>query len=154
MLISGMIPKSEGVVTPSGENVTALLTDAHFDGDTAVCAVQKYAGEDPDITDGLLIYSRVRLCGKDILIDGGEGVGRVTKPGLEQPVGKAAINSVPRRMITEAVYDVMDEYGTESGAEIVISVPGGDKAALKTFNPRLGIEGGISILGTTGIVEL
>ena len=153
MLISGMIPKSEGVVTPSGETVTALLTDAHFDGDTAVCAVQKYAGDDPDITDGLLIYSRVRLCGKDIRIDGGKGVGRVTKPGLEQPVGEAAINSVPRRMITEAVYDVMDEYGTESGAEIVISVPGGDKAALKTFNPRLGIEGGISILGTTGIVE-
>lgn len=153
MLLSGSEILTESVMTPSGEKVTAPIVDAHFDGDAAVCAVRKYAGDDPDVTDGLLIYARVRFCGTDISIDGGAGVGRVTKPGLDRNVGEAAINSVPRKMIAEAVLEVMDGHGAEGGAEIVISAPGGDRVALKTFNPRLGIEGGISILGTTGLVE-
>lgn len=153
LLLSGAAVREEDVVTPSGETIRAALSELRRDGDTAVCAVRKYAGDDPDVTDGLLIFSRVTLGGTDIVINGGEGVGRVTKPGLRLPVGAAAINEVPRRMITDAVRGTMDEYGADTGARITIYVPGGEAVAKKTFNPRLGIEGGISILGTTGIVE-
>ncbi|MCC8170157.1 MAG: cobalt-precorrin-5B (C(1))-methyltransferase CbiD, partial [Oscillospiraceae bacterium] len=88
-----------------------------------------------------------------ISIDGGEGVGRVTKNGLDQPVGNAAINSVPRKMIKNAVAEIMDRFEYFGGLDVEISVPGGERLAEKTFNPNLGIEGGISILGTSGIVE-
>ena len=125
----------------------------------AWAAVPKDAGDDADVTDGMLIRADVRRTETPgIIIDGGQGVGRVTKPGLDQPVGNAAINSGPRRMITEAVRSVIEELEAEgseegSGIEVIISVPEGEEAAKKTFNPKLGIEGGISILGTTGIVE-
>ena len=88
-----------------------------------------------------------------IVIDGGIGVGRVTKPGLSQKVGEAAINPVPRAMILQAVEEIADQYHYEGGLKVTISVPEGEKIARKTFNPRLGIVGGISILGTSGIVE-
>lgn len=153
LLLSGDAAAEESIVTPAGETIKVELSELRRDGESAVCAVRKHAGDDPDVTDGLLIYSRVTLCGGQITIDGSEGVGRVTKPGLQRAVGEAAINDVPRRMITEAVREVMDEYGVNTGAEVIISVPGGAEIAEKTFNPRLGIEGGISILGTTGIVE-
>jgi len=87
-----------------------------------------------------------------LIIDGGEGVGRVTRPGLDQPVGSAAINRVPRRMIREQVLAVMEKAGYSQGMKVVISVPEGEETAKRTFNPRLGIVGGISILGTSGIV--
>ena len=124
------------------------------------CAVRKDSGDDPDITNQVLIYATAaRSDTPGIRIDGGEGVGRVTKPGLDQPVGNAAINSTPRRMITEAVSEVFRSAQKDRpdalppGLDITISVPEGRRLAEKAFNPKLGIEGGISILGTSGIVE-
>ncbi|MGN0703295.1 MAG: cobalt-precorrin-5B (C(1))-methyltransferase CbiD, partial [Lentihominibacter sp.] len=109
---------------------------------------------DADVTHGLKIYARAELCSHPgIFIDGGEGIGRVTKPGLDQPPGNAAINSVPRSMITESVGKIIAKHKISDGIKITIYAPGGDIVAKKTFNPMLGIEGGISILGTTGIVE-
>lgn len=153
-LITGKFPEKASLMTPAGIAVSEKIMDAELCGGTASCAVRKYSGDDPDITDGMMVYSRVRLTdAPGIKIDGGKGVGRVTKPGLSQSVGEAAINRVPRMMIEEAVRNELEKAGCDKGAEIVISVPGGEKAAEKTFNPRLGIEGGISILGTSGIVE-
>ena len=144
----------ESVETPSGRVITAKVIKGSFDGSRGSCAVKKDAGDDPDVTDKMLIFSEVRLRKeKGINIDGGEGVGRVTKRGLSQSIGEAAINKVPRDMIEQAVAAVFKEQGYEGGADIVISVPGGREIAEKTFNPRLGIEGGISILGTSGIVK-
>ena len=118
------------------------------------CAIEKDGGDDPDVTTGTRIYAAVsRAAQPGITIDGGPGVGRVTKPGLDQPVGASAINSVPRRMIREGVEEIRRLTGEADGLSVVISVPGGEALAKKTFNPRLGIVGGISIIGTTGIVE-
>lgn len=121
---------------------------------TASCAVRKDAGDDPDATDGILIVAEVkRKKDRGISIEGGSGIGRVTKPGLDQPVGKAAINSVPRRMIAEACEEAMEKAGYDGGLSVTISAEGGEDIAAKTMNPVLGIEGGISIIGTSGIVE-
>lgn len=118
------------------------------------CAVRKDSGDDPDITNGVLVYSRVeRTDTGEVVLEGGQGIGKVTKPGLEQPVGSAAINRVPRQMILKEVRDACEEIGYEQGIRVEISIPAGVELAAKTFNPRLGIEGGLSILGTSGIVE-
>jgi cobalt-precorrin-5B (C1)-methyltransferase len=121
----------------------------------SICGVIKDAGDDPDITNGALILSEVQILkgsGRKLLIDGGRGVGRVTKPGLAVAVGEAAINPVPRKMIQEAAIEALG--GSDLGRlKITISVPEGEVLAKKTLNPRLGILGGISILGTTGIVK-
>lgn len=117
------------------------------------CAVQKDSGDDPDITNGILVYSKVSRTKSGIVLDGGIGVGRVTKPGLDQPVGNAAINRVPRQMILREAEEACEIYGYDGGLEVEISIPQGVELAKKTFNPRLGIEGGISVLGTSGIVE-
>lgn len=153
MLLSGELVSEAVLVTPGGAVLTLEILDVKRTGDYVSCAVRKDGGDDPDVTNGLLIYSSVRkiLNGVDIL--GGKGVGKVTKAGLDQPVGEAAINSVPRKMIAEAVSDIARKYGYEGGFEVTVSVPCGEDIAAKTFNPRLGIVGGISILGTTGIVE-
>ena len=144
----------EFVLTPKGIVVETKILFPEFDHISARCAVKKYSGDDPDVTNGIILYVYVRLTDKkEITIDGGKGVGRVTKKGLWQNIGEAAINKVPKQMITEAVKNVFDEYCYEGGADIIISVPDGEKIADKTFNPRLGITGGISILGTSGIVE-
>ena len=120
----------------------------------AFCSVTKDGGDDIDATHGLPITAAAtRQPGEEITLRGGEGVGRVTKPGLDQPVGEWAINSVPRRMIYEAVDSVRKALDEPGGLLVTISVPGGREAARKTFNPHLGVEGGISILGTSGIVE-
>lgn len=157
-LVSGIWPETAELMTPAGQMVRVPLMEKKAGNGAASCAVKKNAGDDPDVTDGLLIFARARFLPEDtgkarVVIDGGEGVGRVTKAGLDQPVGAAAINSVPRRMIEAAVTEVLEEAGVDRPVEILIFVPGGEKAAEKTFNPVLGITGGISILGTSGIVE-
>lgn len=153
LLLNGTAPETLSLMTPRGLRVDVRPELCRREGDAALCAVRKDAGDDPDVTDGLLICAAVRKCGQGIRIDGGQGVGRVTKGGLDQPVGAAAINSVPRSMIAAAAEAVCAEAGYEGGLNILISAPGGEELARRTFNPALGIEGGISILGTSGIVE-
>ncbi len=151
LLLTGSAPKSVSLTLPSGEMLNIDVSKAVFEDGRAVCAVKKYSGDDPDITDGIMIYASVKKRLSGIVIDGGEGIGTVTREGLNQPVGAAAINSVPRQMIRSAVADVSGDY--DGGFDIIIFAPEGVEIAKKTFNPRLGIEGGISILGTSGIVE-
>ena len=153
MLLTGTEVSTISIPTPRGITLTLNISDIHRTRETVRCAVKKDAGDDADQTDGILIYAEVSLTGNDIVIEGGIGIGRVTKPGLEQPVGAAAINSTPRQMIRREVQNELRSAGYEEGLRIVISAPEGVKIAQKTFNPRLGIEGGISILGTSGIVE-
>ncbi len=154
LLFTKKIQNTEEIVLPKGEKVTIPLYNSVCEENKAVCCVKKYSGDDPDVTNGILIYVSVVLTTKpEIKITGGVGVGKVTKAGLEQPIGEAAINKVPRLMIKNAVEEIFSLYGYEGGGEVTISVPEGVEIAQKTFNPRLGIEGGISILGTTGIIE-
>lgn len=153
MLLSGKVIENITVITPSGNSVTVGLTDIKKENDYVSCAVQKDSGDDPDVTDKILVYSTVSYEKSGITVDGGEGVGRVTKNGLKQQIGEAAINHVPRKMIEEQLKTAASDYSYDGGLKAVISVPMGIQIAKKTFNPRLGIEGGISILGTTGIVE-
>jgi len=152
-LLLGERPAQASLTTPKGILVTAQALELEVGPDWARCAVQKDAGDDADVTDGILIYALLRRRPGPIVVDGGEGVGRVTKPGLDQPVGAAAINRGPRQMILAQARQVLEQAGLEDGVEIVISVPQGRALAQKTFNPNLGIVGGISILGTSGIVE-
>lgn len=154
MLLTGRRLTSICVDTPKGILATFSLLDITLSDTKAVCAVQKDAGDDADCTDKIRIYAAVSCrAGGKIVIEGGTGIGRVTRLGLEQPVGSAAINSVPRKMIKKEVLAELAAAGYEGGLEVVISAPEGMEIAKKTFNPRLGIEGGISILGTSGIVE-
>ena len=159
MLLGGEKITSVPLMTPKGILLDLELHDIQISEDQVTCAVKKDAGDDPDTTNGILVYAEVEkfLIRSDmedrIVIDGGIGVGRVTKPGLSQNVGEAAINPVPRAMILQAVEEIADQYHYEGGLKVTISVPEGEKIARKTFNPRLGIVGGISILGTSGIVE-
>ena len=140
-------------MTPKGILLHLEILDIQKGEEEVSCAVRKEGGDDPDATHGLLVYAAVRKKKESgVTIDGGKGVGRVTKRGLEQPVGAAAINRTPRAMITEAVEDIADAFGYTEGFTVVISIPGGEEVAKKTFNPRLGILGGISVLGTSGIV--
>lgn len=156
LLLTGKAPEAVSLTTPKGIAVTAGLAAAELPGgdQTARCAVRKDAGDDYDITNGMLVWAEVKKCAAPgIRIDGGEGVGRVTKPGLDQPVGAAAINRVPRQMIRAQMEQICDELGYDGGMEVTISIPGGAEAAARTFNPMLGVVGGLSILGTSGIVE-
>lgn len=153
MLVTNMPVDEIEVFTPKGIMLTLEILNICITDEYVECAVKKDAGDDADCTNGILVYSRAGFLPDGIIIDGGKGVGRITKPGLEQPEGAAAINSVPRKMIKEAVLNELEAAGYETGIKIVISVPGGEEIAKKTFNPRLGIEGGISILGTSGIIE-
>ena len=154
MLLSGRRKEHISLETPKGITLELDIEDIETAENAVSCAVRKDAGDDPDITDGALVYSRVGFCIEPgVHIDGGRGVGRVTKPGLDQPVGSAAINSVPRSMISRNVEEVMKLFDCREGLNVVISIPDGEELAKKTFNPRLGIVGGISVLGTTGIVE-
>lgn len=155
MLLTGKKVENIRLLTPKGIELDLAVEDITIENDKVSCAIRKDSGDDPDVTNGALIYSEVTLTGEEgsVEIDGGFGVGRVTKPGLDQPVGNAAINSTPRRMIRENLLEVMDVTGYDGGLKAVISIPLGVELARKTFNPRLGIEGGISVIGTTGIVE-
>ena len=154
MLLSGEIISHIPICTPKGIALDLEVHNITMEADQVCCSVKKDAGDDPDMTNGVHVFASVkRNSGGQILLDGGIGVGRVTKKGLEQPVGNAAINKVPRSMILREVEEICSKYDYEGGLTIIISVPEGVEIAKKTFNPRLGIEGGISILGTTGIVE-
>jgi len=154
LLLTGRFPASLCLTTPKGLTVDVPPELCRLEGDGALCAVRKDGGDDMDATSGLLIFARVEKSETPgVTIEGGEGVGRVLKPGLDQPVGAAAINRVPRRMIGAAVGAVCAAAGYEGGLRVTISVPGGAEAAKKTFNSQLGVKGGISILGTSGIVE-
>ena len=152
MILNQDIEEKVTVSTANGVEVTMDIKDPSFGELTASAAVEKDGGDDADATHGLLIYSTVTLLpdSNDIEIDGGEGVGRVTQKGLKCDVGMAAINPTPRAMIEKTARQLL---GPNCGAKIIISVPGGEETAKLTYNSRLGIVGGISILGTTGIVN-
>ncbi len=153
MLLTGERVSEVHIETPMGIPLNLEVQDITFAADAAECGIVKNGGDDPDATHGLVIMARVSKIAEGIVVDGGEGVGRVTKPGMQQAIGEAAINPVPMQMIRENVSEVMSEAHYGEGLKVVIFVPGGEKVAEKTFNPRLGIIGGISILGTRGIVE-
>ncbi|MCD8098560.1 MAG: cobalt-precorrin-5B (C(1))-methyltransferase CbiD [Lachnospiraceae bacterium] len=189
MLLGGREVSYVELLTPKGVSLHLEVLDIRWERDSVSCAIQKDGGDDPDVTNGILVYARVQKrksqtkvpesssgnctatqysdCSQAekkskadvkhdtdrIHIDGGIGVGRVTKPGLEQPVGAAAINRVPRQMIRENLEAVCEKYGYDGSLDVLISIPAGEELAAKTFNPRLGIVGGISVLGTSGIVE-
>jgi cobalt-precorrin-5B (C1)-methyltransferase len=154
MLIRGRDVETVDILTPKGIALNLELEDIRREAGRVSCAVRKFSGDDPDVTNGVLVYAEV--CWRKepgVEVDGGTGVGRVTKPGLKQRIGEAAINPVPMQMIRSEVERVMDDCGIAEGLRVVISIPAGVELAKKTFNPRLGIEGGISVLGTSGIVE-
>ncbi len=154
LLLDGRRSESVSVTTPGGRTLELKTEDLRLEGGRAFCAVRKDSGDDPDVTDGALICAEVgRSEEPGVFIDGGKGIGRVTKPGLDQPVGAAAINSAPRRQIEDNLRQLLERSDWEGGLTVVISAPEGEELAQKTFNPRLGIVGGISILGTTGIVD-
>ena len=146
-VMSGEAPEHVTITTPAGKNIELEIINTH----DSYFGVIKDAGDDPDATDKMLIKAKVELKKdtSEVTFRAGEGVGTVTLPGLKIPVGEPAINPVPRQMITEAVKAVTGNYG----AEVTVAVPGGAEKAKKTFNPRLGITGGLSILGTSGIVR-
>ncbi len=154
MLLTGQDTALAAIITPVGLRVEAEVLDAYNTKKISRCAIRKDAGDDADVTDGALIYAEVsRLTTPGVQIRGGPGVGRVVKAGLEQAPGEAAINSTPRKMIRQEVEAVCAEQGYSGGILVTVSVPEGKTLAARTFNPNLGVEGGISILGTTGIVE-
>ena len=156
-LLTGTIPQRAQIKTPAGIAVEADVLEAAIldDGARAVAAVRKDGGDDVDATDGMLVFAEVSFAdaaAATVVVDGGGGIGRVTKPGLDQPVGNAAINSTPRQMIAEQVVRARDAAGSTRALAVTIFAPEGARIGAKTFNPHMGIEGGISILGTTGIV--
>ena len=164
-LLTGKTLRQVDVLLPEGQALKLEVVTLEVSDTIVRCGVIKDAGDDPDITNGCMVCAAVsRRDDGQILIDGGEGIGRVTLPGLDQPVGAAAINTVPRRMIAEAVRDAArcfvfaaDDADAPddrlSGFDVVIDIPGGEEMAAKTLNASLGIVGGLSVLGTTGIVK-
>ena len=178
MLLGGCRREQISIITPAGIPYRAQVEDISISVDSVSCAVRKDSGDDPDVTDQMLIYASVRRIShapdeaddapagsagrissgegsrmREVHIRGGTGIGKITRPGLDQEVGSDAINSVPRAMIEKEVRDVMELYDYRGGLEVEIFAPEGEAVARRTFNPGLGIEGGISIIGTTGIVE-
>jgi cobalt-precorrin-5B (C1)-methyltransferase len=166
MLLSGRKVTEVSVRTPSDITLTLPVCEIQMKAHAVSCAVQKDSGDDPDITNKILIFAKVSYIYNSsnivndtaavkpqIIVDGGVGIGRITKKGLARPVGAAAINPVPLKMIEAALKETAEAFGYEGGLQAVISAPQGVEIAKKTFNPQLGITGGISILGTSGIVE-
>lgn len=166
MLLSGRKVTEVSVRTPSDITLTLPVCEIQMKAHAVSCAVQKDSGDDPDITNKILIFAEVSYIYNSsniindtaavkpqMIVDGGVGIGRITKKGLARPVGAAAINPVPLKMIEAALKETAEAFGYEGGLQTVISAPQGVEIAKKTFNPQLGITGGISILGTSGIVE-
>ncbi len=152
MLFSREIVKSINLMTPKKIMLELVINDQKI-GEKTSCSVVKDGGDDPDATDGIKIFSEVSLIPDGVEISGGEGIGIVTKSGLDQPQGEWAINTIPRKMIKSALSEIARKYNYSGGFKVVLSAPEGQAIALKTYNPRMGIEGGISIIGTSGIVE-
>ena len=166
MLLSGRNVTEVSVRTPSDITLTLPVCEIQMKAHAVSCAVQKDSGDDPDFTNKIMIFAYVSYIYNSsnivndtaalkpqIIVDGGVGIGRITKKGLARPVGAAAINPVPLKMIEAALKETAEAFGYEGGLQAVISAPQGVEIAKKTFNPQLGITGGISILGTSGIVE-
>jgi cobalt-precorrin-5B (C1)-methyltransferase len=153
-LLTGRFPDPVAIRLPNGRSVSFALASHALDGSGAEAAVVKDAGDDPDVTHGALVAARVErtAIGTGITFRAGSGVGTVTRPGLPLAVGEPAINPVPRKMIAAALGEVAARFETSADAVVTVSIPGGDEIAMRTANPRLGIVGGLSILGTTGIV--
>ena len=156
LLLTGKAPESVGLRTPKGIVVEVAPIYCRKTAAGAQCAIRKDGGDDVDVTTGLPVIADITLLPDapgQVTIDGGPGVGRVTKPGLDQPVGEAAINHVPRQMIAEALEREAENAAYTGGFAVTISIEGGAETAKHTFNPHIGVEGGLSILGTSGIVE-
>jgi cobalt-precorrin-5B (C1)-methyltransferase len=158
LLLSGVTSDVAEIVLPKGQRVPMPLVFCRLVaagvGGGAEAGTLKDAGDDPDVTHGALVFARVQLCAEaGVRFHAGEGVGTVTRPGLTLPVGEPAINPVPRQMMTTHLQELAVEHGYTGGFDVTIGIEGGTELALKTMNPRLGIVGGLSILGTTGIVR-
>lgn len=153
LLRDGAVADTVTITLPTGAGASFTLHSGRHTATAVTCSVIKDAGDDPDITNGAEVVATIRdrdqKPGGGLVIEGGSGIGRVTKPGLAVPPGEWAINPVPRRMIEEAVREILPD----GGCRVVISIPDGEERAKKTLNARLGIIGGLSILGTTGIVR-
>ena len=156
LLLTGRAPETVALRTPKGIVVEVEPIFCRLSGEGAECAIRKDGGDDVDVTTGLPVIASVALrpeLSGEVRIHGGEGVGRVTKPGLDQPVGEVAINHVPRAMIKETLEKEAESAGYAGGFDVTISIEGGAETAKRTFNPHMGVEGGLSVLGTSGIVE-
>ena len=155
LLLTGTTPETVALRTPKEIVVEVAPLFCRKTADGAECAIEKDGGDDVDVTTGLPVIAQVALLPdvSGVVISGGKGVGRVTKPGLDQPVGEAAINHVPREMITEALHREAENAAYQDGFSVTISIEGGEEVAKRTFNPHIGVEGGLSVLGTSGIVE-
>jgi len=154
-LATGAFPDPVEITLPKGSKTDFVLTRHQLGENWAFATITKDAGDDPDVTHGALITATVRLSadGKGVRFKAGPGVGTVTRPGLPIPPGEPAINPVPRQMIETAIAEVSTATGLAGDVEVEIAIEGGEELALKTLNPRLGIVGGLSVLGTTGIVR-
>ena len=153
LLLTGTAPAEIALQTPAGLTFRLPVEQPRWEDGAAVCTVRKDAGDDPDVTNGVRISAAVRRAESGVIIEGGAGVGRVTKPGLSVLVGEAAINPGPRAQITAAVERVALEVGYTGGFSVVVSAENGAELAKQTYNEHLGVVGGISILGTSGVVE-
>ena len=153
-LLTGRFPDPVAILLPGGQRPSFALARTALGAGFAEAAVVKDAGDDPDVTHGATVCARVApaATGSGVTFRAGAGVGTVTLPGLPVAVGEPAINPAPRRMMTAAIEELAAAHGATGDVEITVSIPGGEALAAKTWNPRLGIVGGLSILGTTGIV--
>ncbi|MGW2345469.1 cobalt-precorrin-5B (C(1))-methyltransferase [Streptomyces sp. NPDC001661] len=153
-LLTGEFPDPVTITLPKGQTPSFALAVESHDGESATAGVVKDAGDDPDVTHGALVRSTVRRLppGEGVVFKAGPGVGTVTRPGLPLPVGEPAVNPVPREMIRTHVAEVAAAHGAPGDVEVTLSIDHGEEIARSTWNPRLGILGGLSVLGTTGIV--
>lgn len=152
-LLTGKFPDPVSITLPKGETPSFPLAKEQLGENVAQAAIIKDAGDDPDITHGAMICVSVETSSGGIQFAAGEGVGTITLEGLPLPVGEPAINPVPRKLMREVVETISAEHDIPADFKITVSIPGGEALAAKTWNPRLGIKGGLSILGTTGIVH-
>ena len=153
LLLTGIAPATIHLQTPKGTVLDLEIESARQLDQKAICAVRKDSGDDPDATNGILISATVCYTERGICLEGGKGVGRVTRPGLACAVGQPAINPEPRKQIIRSVEQIAQKHAYKGGFHIVIAAKDGEEVAKHTFNARMGILGGISILGTSGIVE-